>query len=675
MADTMRKRMESERNVVLDRGPLKPKRRERAERDMIYALQTYFPNAFYNPFTKNQERLISEIESVVSQGRDKAIADVRGGGKTTIIQCSTMMLVNRGVVRYAVLIGATGDLADRLLDYIKIQYMTNELLWEDYPEICVPIRELERSPRRAQQQTVNGEFTDMIWSSGMLVLPTVKGSVASGAVIESRSLDGAVRGIKYGDQRPDLIIIDDPETRESVKSEDQINDKKIKINADLAGAGGPGKKLARLMAVTCMNRQSIAYTYTDAKLSPAWRPERYRLVEKFPDRQDLWQLYIDQFGEDPDKADEFYKSNYEDMNAGSVVSNPYYLKDGGLTAIQSYYNFVAKNGEEAASAELQNDPPESRRVNTSELTANSIANRLSGYEQRVVPPDAVRVTQFIDVQKYMLYWVVVAWTKDLKGYVIDYGVTEIHGPRDKPGVKSDPSNVITNTAHELACLRALRIRWQQIIENPYCKSDGEVVLIDMTLVDSGYALSQGAVYQFVRDTGGVRVKPSKGLAEHGHYQSPPLSKTRIPGEHYYQSIQKGGMWLVNMDTDYWRHRLHERWQTPMDQPGAIVVWGDTDQLDGLGKPQAARDHHSFAHHQVAEIWREKPFDEKKGVQGYWHKKSETNHWEDGMIGCCVAASMLGLTVIKRVILGDPKPVVTRKKRSGGNFALVGGRSW
>ena len=57
-------------------------------------------------------------------------------------------------------------------------------------------------------------------------------SLGSGAVITTRGLDSAIRGVLVGTKRPDLVIIDDPETRDSARSG---------VQTDLRGAHDRGR--------------------------------------------------------------------------------------------------------------------------------------------------------------------------------------------------------------------------------------------------------------------------------------------------------------------------------------------------------------------------------------------------------------------------------------------------
>jgi hypothetical protein len=58
--------------------------------------------------------------------------------------------------------------------------------------------------------------------------PTIPGSVASGRILTARGITAASRGMKHKrpdgtQQRPDFVLIDDPQTDESAATELQVN--------------------------------------------------------------------------------------------------------------------------------------------------------------------------------------------------------------------------------------------------------------------------------------------------------------------------------------------------------------------------------------------------------------------------------------------------------------------
>ena len=113
----------------------------------------------------------------------------------------------------------------------------NELLMQDFPELCYPIRKLDGIANRCKGQTCLGIRTRITWTDNEIVYPTVEGSASSGTVIQVRGITGRVRGMKAaiatGESiRPELVLIDDPQTDESAASPEQ-NRKRMRI---LSGA-------------------------------------------------------------------------------------------------------------------------------------------------------------------------------------------------------------------------------------------------------------------------------------------------------------------------------------------------------------------------------------------------------------------------------------------------------
>ena len=615
---------------------------------------------FTFPFTAAHRDIISSLQRTIVYGGDKAIADSRGSGKSSIFRCLTILNILYGRVKYPILFGAGLRESENNMKAIKTELQFNDMLFADFPEACAPIRALGGENRKAFRQTCGGVPTHIWWGTEKLVMPVVTDSKSAGSVMEFRSPSSGFRGCfhsipGFGTLRPDLALIDDVETRESADSEKQREFIEAIIEGDIAGAAGMGKKLSRVYLCTVWSRESKSYKYTG--VAAGWGGKRYRLLTKFPNRLDLWEVYVQMRRDDRSNGDEygrrafrFYQQHFDEMDEGAEVSNPHrhvtaILEDGTptqLTTLQFCYDFIADHDDDADpmrffNEEFQNDPPSRVKENVNELTAHAVSMRLSGYQRKVVPADVVRLTQFIDVQKNRLYWVVVGWTETMRGYVVDYGVENFF------------SNDESDQAIEMACLAALHVRRTAMLEKPYQGESGENVAVDLTLVDSGYALLQNAVYLFVAETGGVSFRASKGYgASDGnsfHQPLKPAPDKRL-GDHWYLSRQPSGIWLTNIDVDYWKHRVHERFTTPVDKPGAITLFGDPARLDFGGKPADAKDHRAFSHHVVAEVWREKPFDAKKGAQFYWHKRSDANHWFDGLAACCVAASILGVKLLK-----------------------------
>jgi hypothetical protein len=129
-----------------------------------------------------------------------------------------------GTTLFVCLIAASADRAQNLLENIKTWLETNPLLQGDFPEVCYPIKCLERISNRQKGQKYLGTPTRIEWSADKIVLPTIEKSGASGVVISSSGMHGSeIRGQHHARSdghvvRPQLVLIDDPQTTESALS-------------------------------------------------------------------------------------------------------------------------------------------------------------------------------------------------------------------------------------------------------------------------------------------------------------------------------------------------------------------------------------------------------------------------------------------------------------------------
>ena len=652
-------------------------------------LQYFFVDVFTYSFVDQQKEMIAAIGQAARIGGDQALAASRGEGKTTIFECLATKFALSGVISYTVLFAANGPKAGESLKNIRDPLEaigdytgseTSERLLRLYPEVCEPIHALEGAPQRAYGQTVSGKRFDtgepfemvasrFSWCGDSILLPNVPGSPGAGAVIATRGLDGEIRGAKRGTKRVQLAGIDDPDTEETVNSEDQAKKLEKRIDRGIAALGGQRRRVARVMLTTCQNQTCVSYKFTDPKEKPSWHGRKFRFLIEKPTRMDLWQEYVAQRQADLQDGDregrtahKFYLDNRKAMEAGAVVSNPHrydpeQLDDGTRreeSALQFYYNEVARIGLEAVETEYDNDPPEELGPVESGITPRRIQKQLSGFDRKAIPDGCTIVTQGIDIRKIALHWIVRAWRPGEPGqpwdcFTVDYGITEIFGttPGSDEGVGE-------------AIVRALHDRKDRVTAEPY------ELPIDYTLIDSGYRTED--VYQFC-DEAGLGFYPAIGHGRSSgnittNFRSPVASSPqKVIGWRFFLAIRPNGTgWLVHMDADHWKAWEHDRWMSDPDKPGGMTVFGTkTPWEDRLGPDEKA--HHAFARHICAEIEVEEP--DKQGVmKRYWKPKSDNNHWFDAAYRSNVAAAMAGVQMTGMSIIeadteeaGDEGPIV------------------
>ena len=133
-------------------------RRKRLEADDEAWLMYYFgdgcglPDPFTYTFTQQQREILQSIGRAIRYGGDQALAASRGEGKTTIAERRVIKAHLTGEVPYTVLFASTGPMAENILDSIDTAITENERLLADYPEVCVPVRELQGALQRANTQ-------------------------------------------------------------------------------------------------------------------------------------------------------------------------------------------------------------------------------------------------------------------------------------------------------------------------------------------------------------------------------------------------------------------------------------------------------------------------------------------------------------------------------------------
>lgn len=658
--------------------PAEPNRRRDCLADVYLLLETYFGEIFYQPFTPSRREMIDAIMHAARYGGDQAIVGPRGDGKTRAALFGSLALGLAGAVLFTLVIAKSGPRATRDLKNLKHAIRDSDPLAADFPELALPIRDCCRWPSKARQQTVHGRHTDLEWSDESIVLPSVPTellrahawrdvpddivSAAGGQVTAALGIDGPIRGYTVNNRRPEVVILDDIDSRESARSRLQTATRQSIIEEDVGGLAGPDRGIARVFLGTPINRTCCAAIYSDPAQKPSWRPQRHQLLATKPEREDLWEAFIalrqQRAGDDPDarRAHQHYLDNRAAMDAGGVVTNPYRfdsrpLADGQpkeCSALESCYTIIADRGWDHFATEYNCDPPQEAGPQSSGLTAAVVVSRLHGYPQAIAPPGG-RLAIGIDVGMYTLHWTAVASNPQSAYFVIDYGRADVHGTSpgelDPAVARLEPDDPRRRMAIEqaiLATLLNLRDHW---IQHPYTDDEGAVIEPGLVPVDSGSGLHQPAVYEFCRQVGKPFV-PAKGFGS-GRGQSPFRLGAAKPGQRQIgeawfiaRQPQQRNIWLYGFDADYWKRFVHARWMTPtLDDAGGyrrggLSLWRSLD----------SHRHAKFGRQTEAEIWVE-DFEPGRGTRAFWDRRHKDNHWLDAQAMACFALSVLGSRVV------------------------------
>jgi hypothetical protein len=111
--------------------------------------------------------------------------------------------------------------------------------------------------------------------------------------------------------------------------------------------------MAMFMPCTIIREGDVAWTYLNPKLKPHWHGLKFKMVEKMPDRMDLWEKYAELRREDTVKATMFYKHNRTEMKQGAVAAWEANYTSNELDALQYAMNKWSDN-EATFQCEYQN---------------------------------------------------------------------------------------------------------------------------------------------------------------------------------------------------------------------------------------------------------------------------------------------------------------------------------
>lgn len=643
-AEASREASEDARDISPVPKVVNPRRKSAACKSFKKFCDTYFKDVFYLKWSKIHLAVIEKIERVVDGGEIYALAMPRGSGKTTLFQIAVLWAAITGRAELIVLIAANASRASQLLEDVKVWLETNDLLLEDFPEVCYPIRRLERIALRARGQHIAGEPTRIGWKAAELVLPTVKGSAASGVCIRTAGTLGSdIRGLSYTRPdgrkvRPSLAFVDDPQTRESAQSATQCDNLEKILKADVLGMAGPGRKIACVVAMTVVAQNDVAQRLLDRRANPEFRGERYQLLSSLPVNLDLWEQYRQirdaelQNDGDGSKATAFYRKNRKRMDEGAVSSWPERFNAGEISAIQCAMNLKFRD-EGAFLSEYQNEPPETdARLDV--LSPDVVLD--AGRARGSIPIGAHFLTAFVDVHKNLLFWTLCAWSDRFDGTVVDYGTY----PKQKRArftladARPTLADAIPGAGLEGQVYGGLRALCDQLFAADYLRDDGSSVGLDRLLIDANWGATTDVVYQFIRES----AHRSKIYPSHGRFvgaKSRPFGEYTVKrgdrvGLHWRMPAEssRNGLRRVLIDVNYWKSFLYARLTTAPGDPGRLALTG------------SARENALFLEHLTAE--------KRKTVEAAGRRVDEweaipdrDNHWFDCLVGCAAAAAIQG----------------------------------
>ncbi len=225
--------------------------------------KTLFPKRFEYPFSKAHKQVFAALDD--PSIKRLCIAAWRGFGKSSILQL--------------------GYPAKRILSR-NVKFIV--------PTSCTSTQALRQSENLKRELTSNPAILDIFGSMKSTDLFSQEMWMANnphrncaGTLVFPRGMGQQVRGIIHEDSRPDLIIVDDLEDKESVLSEEQRFKRKDYFFTDLLGSVDLSNPDTRILYIgTVMHEDSLLKNLLD---DPGWTSMRFEicdddLVSNWPER-------------------------------------------------------------------------------------------------------------------------------------------------------------------------------------------------------------------------------------------------------------------------------------------------------------------------------------------------------------------------------------------------------
>lgn len=268
------------------------------------------------PDTKENCRKIAR-----APGNRRATAAPRGHAKsTTFTFKGTLHASCYGYKHYPIILSDSSDQATSFLDGIRVEIEENEAIREDF-----------------------GELKGRVWKTEVLITST-------GIKIEAIGSGKKIRGRKHKNWRPDLLVLDDIENDEMVRTPEQRRKLADWFWKAVSKAGDTYTDI--IYIGTLLHYDSLL---ANILKNPGYKSRKYQAVIRFAERMDLWDQWIKIYtdldnGAREENARQFFEDHKDEMLQGTQV-----LWEAKL----SYYDLMVikvSEGEASFNSELQNEP-------------------------------------------------------------------------------------------------------------------------------------------------------------------------------------------------------------------------------------------------------------------------------------------------------------------------------
>ena len=633
-----------------------PALRERLRLDLVEFACVCYPHIVTAEFGKPHLDLLAALQSAVLNGESAVLALPRGYGKSSLALIAATWAILYAHRRYVLLIGASAMAGKRLIRNIRSELLYNPVIGaagvtpdsnDDnltdgglYPEVTYPLRKIGAANRRAAGQLYHGEPTRAVLSADRIELPTIDGAPTSGLVIESTGLSGEIRGKNHttsaGSLRPDLVLIDDPQTDKSARSATQTEQRFDLINGCINGLSSVDNPIAMVATVTVIEDDDLACKLLKSNY---WRSVKYGVVNKLPSEAqlELWSEYnnlrvklIEEGKNDVEiqaELNAYFVANQDALTGEMEPTWAAFKNPGDVSPLQKIMQLYYEDYG-AFVRERMNDPGLAMTAELQSLTIDNLVKKINNYPRNIVPLDVEAITAGCDSQTLGIYWTVVGHCADGSAYVLDYGKL----PKGRKTITAAYGNKPLEECVYLGYSELLR----ELLSRRYRRQDGLDMTISKVLVDASHGPTNPKVLQAIVDTQDNRVQPVYGRASTPDRE---LFGKRKPGELRGQGwamppikFAKGqaNARHIILDVNSWKSALQSKLLAGQGTAGSMTIYKD-----------APANHNEFLQHLTAE--RSSPLSGRFGTIDVWRLlPNRLNHYWDTLVYATAAGSMVAM---------------------------------
>lgn len=288
-----------------------------------FFVSNYFPHyvrsrsrsQLHNYLFEQLPQVLQQLSSV-----HLAIAAPRGEAKSTLVsQLFTLYCLVTQKKRYALIVMDSIDQVYPMLEAIKVELEFNQRLRIDFPEMAGQGR---------------------VWQAATIITKANQKVQVAGS-------GKKLRGLRHGAYRPDLVVLDDIENDEQVRSPEQRDKLHDWLKKTVLPLGAAGDKLDVVYIGTILHYDSVLNRTLSSK---TWKTAKFKALIRQPDGMSLWDKWEDFYlNEGEVVADAFYTQNQAAMDKGAVVS-------WAARPILTLMKIRARDGHATFDSEYQNDP-------------------------------------------------------------------------------------------------------------------------------------------------------------------------------------------------------------------------------------------------------------------------------------------------------------------------------